>query len=163
MVQKKSFRLAILVSKRFSIQTKFRDWMTKESLYYVILGCFIKNKVFQTFSASILNDGCMYYVQGYQKHILFYFSTFFRGPPRGVNSLKRGFSSCSDYPDDGTLNLCHETLSTHEKESVWSDRSVRRNRPKRAKISVFLFDLTNVGNCRYFGTFWTLFGTERLD
>ena len=28
-----------------------------------------------------------------------------------------GFSSCSDYPVDGTLNLCHETLIAHEKES----------------------------------------------
>ena len=84
-------------------------------------------------------------------------------------------SKLVDYPVYGTLNLCHETLIAHEKESIWSNRSVLRKRPKSTKISVFLFDLTIVENYWYFGTFsifsryraigsnWFLFmGDQRL-
>ena len=66
----------------------------------------------------------------------------------------------SDYPVDGTLNLCHETLIAHEKESALSDLPVPRKRPKCAKISAFLFDLNITDILARLGCF---LGNERLD
>ena len=61
---------------------------------------------------------------------------------------------------DGTLNLCHKTLIAHEKESVWSNRSVPRKRPKHAKISVIFKVNKNAVILARFGRF---LGTERSD
>ena len=73
-------------------------------------------------------------------------------PENLTGPLKSGFSSCSDYPVDGTLKLCHETLIAHEKESIWSDRSVPRKRPKRAKLSVIFNNCLIKQKYGYFGT-----------
>ena len=94
-------------------------------------------------------------ISGYTKHI--FFPRFFppKIPARPPKVWKSGFSSSSDYPVDGTLNLCHETLIAHEKESIWFDHSVWRKRPKRAKISVISNNCQIKQKYGYFGTLWT--------
>ena len=99
-------------------------------------------------------------ILGYPKHNFVSRIFFPKVPPRPPWVWKSGFSSCSDYPVDGTLNLCHETLITHEKESVWSNRSVPRKRPKRAQILVIFKSNRNAGILARFGRF---LGTECSD
>ena len=61
---------------------------------------------------------------------------------------RSGTDRCrSDYPVDGTLNLCHETLIAHEKESACSDCSVT--------ISVIFNNCQIKQKYGYSVTFWT--------
>ena len=56
--------------------------------------------------------------------------------------------------------LGHETLIACEKESNWSEHSVQRKRPKRAKISVIFKSNKNADILARFGRF---LGTECSD
>ena len=60
------------------------------------------------------------------------------GPPRGVNSLKSGVSIYSDCPVVGCLKLYLKTPDPPKKESVQSDHSEPRKRPKCGEIPIVL-------------------------
>ena len=118
-----------------------------------IVGCVIKIKMsFELWGEYILV--CMYIVKWKnafsEKFGLFYLPG--SSPENLTGPLKSGFSSCSDYPVDGTLKLCHETLITDEKELVWSEHSVPRKRQKRAKMLVIFNDCQIQQKYEYFGT-----------
>ena len=78
------------------------------------------------------------------------------GPPMGVNNEESGFSSYSDCPLVGCLNVYHKMPDPHKKESAQSDHPVQRKCPKRGPISTILL----LSKKDYFTTFDRFLSSE---
>ena len=122
-------------------------WGPKSKRFFRLrLGCLIPPLLFQTYVASI-SFGHLWF-QDTQN--IFFFPDW-----------KSGFSSCSDYPVDGTLNLCHETLMKRNwLDPITQYRKKVQNVPKYRLFSTIVKSNKNTDILARFGCFLV---TEWLD